>query len=85
MKRLPSVEVYVKQYGIIKQTKQVIGLQTRIIINNPSGNSTVHNFDFQKQAIEFIREKFGDFMNGKYEYINLWNKYGKTGYRWEKV
>lgn len=81
-KRVPSVEIHVKQYGQVRQTGETIGLQTRVIINNPIGNSEVHNFDFQKQATAYIKERFGEFRDGGFEYVNLFTKYGNRGYKW---
>ena len=79
---LPAVEVHVKGYGRIKGTERIIGLETRIIINWARGNSTIHNFDFQHQAIKFVKEKFGEFRDGRFTYVNLFNKYGDRGYKW---
>lgn len=81
-KRLPSVEVHVKNYARVKNSGNVIGLQTRIIINNPMGNSEVFNFEYQMQAINFVKERFGEFKEGNFEYINLFSKYGDKGYKW---
>ena len=82
LKRKPSVEVHVKSYARVKQTGDVIGLQTRVIINNPIGNSEIHNFDFQQQAINYIKDRYGEYKDGNFEYVNLWTKYGKKGYKW---
>lgn len=80
--RKPSVEIHVKQYAKVKNTGNIIGLETRVIINYPKGNSTIHNFDYQKQAQAFVREKFGEFREGNFEYVNLFKKYGNKGYKW---
>ena len=79
---LPSVEVHVKNYARVKNTGNVIGLQTRIIINNPIGNSEIFNFEYQKQAIEFVKKRFGEYRDGNFKYVNLFNKYGDRGYKW---
>lgn len=79
---LPSVEIHVKGYGKIKGTERIIGLETRVIINHPKGNSTIHNFDFQHQARSYINEVFGDFREGRFTYVNLFKKYGDRGYKW---
>ena len=81
-KRVPSVEVHVKNYARVKNSGNVIGLQTRITINNPKGNSEVFNFEFQKQAQAFVKKRFGDFKEGNFEYVNLFSKYGDKGYKW---
>ena len=80
--RLPSAEVHVKAYAQNIQTGNTLGLQTRVIINNPKGNSEVKNFEYQLQALKYIKERFGEFKDGNFEYINLFEKYGNRGYKW---
>lgn len=80
--RKPSVEIHVREYGMIKGTNSSVGLRTRVIINYPEGFSRIHNFDYQTEAISFIEEKFGKHREGKFDYVNLFKKYGNAGYRW---
>lgn len=80
--RLPSVEVHVKSYARIRGSGRVIGLRTRIIINQPRGNSEIHDFEYQHEAQKFVKDTFGDFREGRFEYVNLWKKYGDKGYKW---
>jgi hypothetical protein len=77
----PQVEYHTKQYGRIKGTNKVIGLATRLIITI-DGKSTIHDFEYQKHADEFIKEKFGDLQDGKYEIVSNYKKYGEKGYIW---
>jgi hypothetical protein len=82
IKNVPSVEVHVKAYAQNIKTGNILGLQTRVIINNPIGNSEVKNFEYQLQALKYIKERFGEFRDGNFQYVNLAIKYGKRGYKW---
>ncbi len=86
---MDKIEIHIKQYGITKskdpkKNAQVIGLQTRLIIHPPKGALKILNFDFQYEAQNYIKEKYGDIYNmGKtYTIMSNYELYGDRGYRW---
>ena len=77
-----EIEVHIKNYGVIKGTTRPIGLETRLIIIHPRGNSEIKNFDYHHQAHKYIKETYGELKDGKFNYVNLFKKYGNRGYKW---
>ncbi len=82
MKKIHEVEIHVKGYGRNKISKKLVGLETRLLIHTPKGNTEIHNFDYNFEARKFLLEKFGELKEGNYKVISNWSKYGKAGYRW---
>ena len=82
-----DIEFHVQQYGVtkskdpLKDGKQ-IGLNTRLIIHNKSGSSTVMNFDFQFEAEKYLYDTYGSQKDGAYRIMSNFKRYGKRGYRW---
>ncbi len=82
-----KIEIHTKVYGITKSKDpnkdgKSIGLQTRLIIHPLSGALTIKNFDYQVEAINYIKENYGTLRDGKYMIISNYKRYGERGYRW---
>ena len=82
-KKKPSIEIHVKSYAQSRGTKDMIGLRTRVIVNHPQGNSTIHDFEYLSEARAFIFENYGTYKAGGYDYVNHFTKYGDKGYQWK--
>jgi len=78
----PQVEFHTKRYARVRQTGKIIGLDTRVIITYHLGNSTIDDFEYQKEATDFIKNKFGEYKDERYEIVNQYKKYGDRGYHW---
>ena len=81
------IEIHTKEYGITKskdknKNGKSIGLQTRLIIAPPQGALIIKNFDYQLEAVKYLKEKYGNIKDGKYQIVSNYKKYGDRGYRW---
>lgn len=84
------VEFHTKGYAKTKSKDpekdgKLIGLETRLIIHPAKGErkaKEILDFDFQKQANEYLLERFGELQDGNYEMANLYRMYGERGYQW---
>ena len=84
---MDSVEIHIKRYGISKskdpqKDNQSIGLETRLIIRPEKGKREVLNFDYQPQAIKYLKGRYGDIRDKKYQILSNFQSYGERGYKW---
>jgi hypothetical protein len=85
---MDNIEIHTKNYGITKskdpsKNGKTIGLQTRIVITPPAGAKRIEDFDYQFEAIKYLKETYGDLKDGKYQILSNFKLYGNKGYQWK--
>ncbi|MCK5111044.1 MAG: hypothetical protein KAQ94_05935 [Arcobacteraceae bacterium] len=87
---MDNIEIHTIDYGIVKSKDpskhgQTIGLKTRLIITPPTGAKKILDFDYQVEAIKYIKETYGNSTNiGKtYHILSNYKLYGEKGYQWK--